>query len=104
MKTGTGNLGLDLLLLLAMILGGTWFVLWFATSPLATQQIVVDGTQSAVAFLLAQPGLILGTWIAMRAKRSLRWRLAGGLSIIAFAGIAFPLLAVKYMGNIVTLS
>lgn len=99
MKTGTGNLGLDLLVLLAMIVGGTWLTLWYLTSPHDTQRLVIDGTMQIVTLALAQPGLILGAWILVKSRRPLRWRVAVGISTIATLGIALPLIVVRLIGH-----
>lgn len=92
---------MDLLVLLAMILGGTWFAVWFLTSPLDLQRHVMDGSLKVVLFGLAQPGVLLGVWILMKSSRPLRWRIAMGVSTIAALGFALPLSVVRLFGDVI---
>jgi len=95
MKTGTGSYGLDLLILGALIAGGTWFSLWYLTSPPNTHALVTAWMTSRAAllttFVLAQPGLIGGVKLIMDTNVRPSRRFALGAAVLAVFGIALPI-------------
>lgn len=92
MKTGTGSYGLDLLVLGALIVGGTWCALWFITSPHDVQGMVISKGISLTTFLLAQPGLIGGVKLMTITEIPARRRFALCAFVVVVFGIAIPLL------------
>ena len=97
MKTGTGSDGLDLLILGALIVVGTWSGLWFMTAPHHVQAFFVSKTLSLTAFLFAQPGLIGGVKLFTISTIPLRRRLALGTFVLAVFGCLVPMLIVSTM-------
>ena len=92
MKTGTGSLAGDLLLLVGVVIGGTWFALWFMTSPHHVQAIALSKGVSLTTFLLAQPGLIGGVKLMTTSKITSPRRYVLGVTVIAIFGVALPML------------
>lgn len=90
MKTGTGSYGLDILVLLALIIGSVWYGLWFVTSPIQAQHLVLARAASLTTVLLAQPGLIGGMKLLMDQRMPVRRRLALGGGILLIAGVLVP--------------
>lgn len=92
MKTGTGSLAGDILVIGAMIVGGTWLALWFMTSPHDVQSTAISKGLSLTTFLLAQPGLIAGVKLLTSSNIPSPRRYVLGATVIAVFGVVVPML------------
>lgn len=92
MKTGTGSLAGDILLIGVLVVGGTWLALWFLTSPDDVQGLVLSKGVSLTTFLLAQPGLIGGVKLMTTSEIASPRRYVLGVTAIAILGVVVPML------------
>jgi len=93
---------LDLLVLFAMILGGTAAVVWFATSPAEVRHAVVNHSANFAVLGLGQPGVLLSVWILMKSKRPLAMRIMMALATICVLSVIAPMWIVSFISRQIT--
>lgn len=100
-KTGTGSLPGDLLILLLLIVGGTFGLVWFLSQPTAERLEILNRGLNVLTFLLAQPGMVLIWKIlqseTMPSKKKLVWCVT---SFLVFC-LGLPFLIATYCHPII---
>ncbi|MES2877479.1 MAG: hypothetical protein V4713_03585 [Pseudomonadota bacterium] len=95
-KTGTGSLTADVLILLMMIIGGTFGLVWFLSLPTVERTEILTRGLNIFTFLLAQPGMVLIWKIitsdTMKIKKKVSWCVASFLILC----LGLPFLVATY--------
>jgi len=76
---------------LALILAGLDFCMWFSHLPNNEQQLLMHRTLSLTTFIVAQPGVLMTTWIITNSKLSWAETIIRGMAVFLLFACALPI-------------